>query len=502
MNDKLKENSKFRKLERLANPEWKEEYEMPQWYQDRLKQFVDLLESRDEYKKSLPNLPPDAYTEALPSFLELDHAVEMLEQRLADEYENYQEQQRRDQELYELTWLQDSMSEELFIWVKHKKPYIFEEFLEYATEGMTAEEIEEHNAIVAGRETNELDAILSSQTPPTPEYENLYIKHRLPDEWIAELLLQIADVAFRTDEFFEINFDALERLRETRHEFCFHVSRALPVRRRNMEEAILDTKKPLESGRRFLLDYTEEAIKSGKFKPLESGYTEYLDSYLEYLEKCLYWKHVIIKHTQPEKLEEYTRIVTEDLTLEETEAFFKRAAECAEKDSDNLLESLEYERIPTERVEARRAAPDYRKITGPQLPDRVKMSTANHKERQEKRRKETPPEKIEHDITGIFNHYLKALYAATGDEYRPERYEDEQSRQDEEMSKILDRMAETSKRLYIIIKHQTPHLFDEFHRAATLDMSPEESEEFQNKIAQLEATQLDEILGNENGEVK
>lgn len=502
MDELLSDQSKIQKLERLANPEWKEEYEMPEWYQERLKQFVELLESRDEYKKTLPTLPPEVYAEALPSFLSLDDAVETLEQQLADEYENYQEQQRRDQELYELTWLQDSMSEELFIWVKHKKPYIFEEFVKYATEGMTDAELEEHYAVIAERETKELDTILSSKTPPAPEYKNLYIKHRLPDEWIAELLLQITKIGFLTDEFFEINFDALERLRETRHDFCFHVSNALPVRRRNMEEAILDIKKLLGSGRRFLLDYTEEAIKSGKFKPLKSGYTEHLDNYLKYLEGCPFWKYVIIKHTQPEKLDEFTRILTEDLTHEETEAFFKRAAECDEKDSRALLESLEYERITAERVNARRAAPDYRKIEGAQLSDRVKMSLAEQKERRYQSRKAATPEKIGRDLTAIFNRYLKALYAVTGNEYAPERYEDEESRKDEEMSKMLDEMEETSNILYILIKHQTPHLFDEFHRIKTLDMLPEELEEFQNKIAHLEATRLDEILAKSNDKVK
>jgi hypothetical protein len=316
------------------------------------------------------------------------------------------------------------------------------------------------------------------------------------------MLLEIVYQAFTHDEFFEINFDALERLEKTLHDYRFHVSRALPVHRQNMEEAILDLKKPLESGRRFLLDYAEEAINGGKFKLKESGFTKYINDYPKYLENCLYWKNILIKHTEPDRLEEFTQIVTEDLTPEETAEFFKRAAEVDEKDSDEILESLEMERIATERVETRRAAPDYKKIEGPELSQRVKESIAWHKELAQKRERETPPEKISRDMPELFNRYLKIYHAVTGDRFPPERYEDEQSRKDEEMGKMLDHLDELSNDLYLIIKHQKPHLFEEFHRITTLDMTPEELEEFQKKIAHLEATRLDEILAGRQTETE
>lgn len=65
-------------------------------------------------------------------------------------------------------------------------------------------------------------------------------------------------------------------------------------------------------------------------------------------------------------------------------------------------------------------------------------------------------------------------------------------------SKLIDRALNIAERagekLYIIIKHQKPHLFEEFHKISTQDMTPEELQEFNERIAHLEATKLDDIL--------
>lgn len=485
----------FPKVERLANPEYKEEYEMPADYQRQAEQMLELIESRDEYERIMPTLPPDVRAETMPHYQKLCSAVDELEEKMAYEYERYQEEQRIEQELYELTYLKDMMSEELFIKVKHQRPYIFEKFEAKVTEGMTDAEREEHYRIIARREEAELEDILSGKTPE-PEYENLFIKHRLPDEWTAELLLQIAWEGYLTDSQFGIDYEAVERLDKERYEYCFRNPHVLPVRRRNMEEAILEIKKTLGAGRRFLLDYAAEAIPSGKFKPLKEGYTKYLDDHLKYLENCLYWKYVIIKHTMPERLDEYVRVVTEGFTPEETEAFYARAAEeYEEKKLKSLLKSLEYERIAQERVEARRAAPGYRKIEGPQLSERTKMQLLKEQQERRDREADEPPGKIEHDLTAVFNRYLKALYAVTdGGGFAPARYTDEQTVKDEEMRRLLDDIQRRSEILYIIIKHQTPHLFEEFHKIQTDTRTPEELEEFYARIAHLEATQLEDIL--------
>lgn len=65
-------------------------------------------------------------------------------------------------------------------------------------------------------------------------------------------------------------------------------------------------------------------------------------------------------------------------------------------------------------------------------------------------------------------------------------------------SKLIDRALNIAERatekLYIIIKHQKPHLFEEFHQITTQDLTPEELHEFNERINKLEATKLNDIL--------
>ncbi len=89
-----------------------------------------------------------------------------------------------------------------------------------------------------------------------------------------------------------------------------------------------------------------------------------------------------------------------------------------------------------------------------------------------------------------FDQMVENLEQRLADEY--ERYQAEKAHEDE-MSELLDKANETSKRLYIIIKHQTPHLLEEFTKC--LDpLLPEEREQFLDEVAILEATKLDAIL--------
>jgi hypothetical protein len=217
---KYNPNPAMPKVERLAKPEHKEEYEMPAHYHEYAQKLVELIEARDKFTRDLRAMTFEEYAKAKPLYDELDAGVEELEEKMSYEYEHYQEEKRREQELYEMTWLQDLISEELFIRVKHQRSHIFEKFTEYATKGMTDAEREEQYAIIAKREAEELDDILSGKTE-APEYKNLYIKYRLYDEWIAELLLQIIENAYRTDGYFSHSFEALERLDEIRRDFWF-----------------------------------------------------------------------------------------------------------------------------------------------------------------------------------------------------------------------------------------------------------------------------------------
>jgi len=61
----------------------------------------------------------------------------------------------------------------------------------------------------------------------------------------------------------------------------------------------------------------------------------------------------------------------------------------------------------------------------------------------------------------------------------------------EEALQAADRAHE---KLYIIIKHTKPHLFEGFRQISVDSLTPEELKEFLERIAHLEATQLEEIL--------
>lgn len=94
-----------------------------------------------------------------------------------------------------------------------------------------------------------------------------------------------------------------------------------------------------------------------------------------------------------------------------------------------------------------------------------------------------------------FDQIIDTLEKGLADEY--ERYQAEKAKE-AELSEKIAQGTEAVKHLYIIIKHQKPHLLESFTQC--LDpLTPEEREEFFDEVAILEATQLDAIL---NGEEK
>lgn len=86
---------------------------------------------------------------------------------------------------------------------------------------------------------------------------------------------------------------------------------------------------------------------------------------------------------------------------------------------------------------------------------------------------------------------LKLFYEACQNK---ERADEKVELHDKKMNQHFDELDKYSNRLYIIIKHEKPHLFEEFHRISTQGMTAEELQEFYKHIAYLEETQLDEIL--------
>lgn len=80
-----------------------------------------------------------------------------------------------------------------------------------------------------------------------------------------------------------------------------------------------------------------------------------------------------------------------------------------------------------------------------------------------------------------------------------EQYERHQAEMAKEalLQKSLKEAWELTKHIYIIIKHQTPHLLEGFTTECLAPLTPEEREEFFDEVAILETNNLDAILNGE-----
>ena len=93
-----------------------------------------------------------------------------------------------------------------------------------------------------------------------------------------------------------------------------------------------------------------------------------------------------------------------------------------------------------------------------------------------------------------FDRVIDGLEKGLAEEY--DRYQAEKAKE-AEISESITQMTEATKRLYIIIKHQKPHLLEGFTEAALGPLTPEMRQEFLDEVAILESTKLDAILKGE-----
>ena len=102
----------------------------------------------------------------------------------------------------------------------------------------------------------------------------------------------------------------------------------------------------------------------------------------------------------------------------------------------------------------------------------------------EQRRAVQEPLKTLNESIESLEKYLAETYEA----YQKER------RIEKEKEKAIDRGMRAAQVIYITIKHRQPEKLEEFTKVLE-PLSPEEREEFFDGVAILEATELDEILG-------
>jgi hypothetical protein len=67
--------------------------------------------------------------------------------------------------------------------------------------------------------------------------------------------------------------------------------------------------------------------------------------------------------------------------------------------------------------------------------------------------------------------------------------------QETEMSGIIERGWEAANKIYLGIKHETPHLLEKFVKQCIDPMPEELQNKFYDDVAVMEATRLDEVLG-------
>lgn len=105
-----------------------------------------------------------------------------------------------------------------------------------------------------------------------------------------------------------------------------------------------------------------------------------------------------------------------------------------------------------------------------------------------------------HPRRDVSKEYEKLLRAAEAlnETSASTRFEDDQSRADDKIAHHISRATAAVEKLFIIVKHQTPHLFAEFEKISTEGLTAEEKQEFYDRIAHLEATQLEDILAGKD----
>lgn len=173
MKDRLKKKLKANKLResnRVKNifpqmpqmPKIKE-YEMPDEYKQNLLKLTEMIEARDAYAREMPNVPPEKRAEAASALADFTDAINKTEQLLADEYEQFQSEKRRQDGIDDAIARGMEATEKLFIIIKHQKPHLFEEFKKIVIQDMTFEEEQEFYDRIAVLEATKLKDILTGK---------------------------------------------------------------------------------------------------------------------------------------------------------------------------------------------------------------------------------------------------------------------------------------------------------------------------------------------------
>ena len=318
------------------------EVELSADYKSGMETLLKFIEHRDFLAKELPNFSFEDFAEARNALNTLTRKIETLETLLGHEYEELVKDQRHAQELYEATWLQDQISREHFIMVKHLKPHIFEEFKKWVFNSMTDEEIKEELKIIKQREQTELDAILAAEICE-PEFVNPHYKRQSPYDLYNRYTLYYANEAYETDDHFKEIYATIRNGEEMKQNYTSQISKVLPTARRRLDQNIRSLEPKLRKLCRHLCDYSREKVRVGKFQRRTDADAKKVADYTSSLQRWRIDIFVYTKSKKPHLLEDLTKNALKDMTEEEVKEFYQKIIECEKKQLDILIQAVENE---------------------------------------------------------------------------------------------------------------------------------------------------------------
>lgn len=318
------------------------EVELSADYKSGMETLLKFIEHRDFLARELPNFSFEDINDARKTLNILIGKIEKLETLLGQEYEELVKDQRHDQELYEATWLQDQISREHFIMVKHLKPHIFEEFKKWVFNSMTDEEIKEELKIIKHREQTELEAILAAEICE-PKSVNRHYRRQSPYDLYNRYTLYFANEAYETDDHFKEIYATIENGEETKQNYTSQVSKVLPTARHRLDENIRNLEPKLRKLCRYLCDYSREKVRIGKFQRRADADEKKIAEHSSFLQHCRADIFVYTKHKKPHLLEDFKKLAIKDMTEEEIEEFYQEIAKCEEKQLKIIIRAVENE---------------------------------------------------------------------------------------------------------------------------------------------------------------
>lgn len=315
------------------------EVELSEDYQSGAETLLEFIKHRDFLVKEMPNFSFEDVTEARRTLKTLTKKIEKLETLLGKEYDALAKEQHKDQELYEATWLQDQISREHFIMVKHLKPHIFEEFKKWVFNAMTDEEIGEELKIIKQREETELEAILAADICE-PEFVNPHIRRQSPYDLYNRYTLYLANEAYETDDHFKEIYATISNGEKKKKDYNGEMSKVLPIARHRLDTDIRRLEANIRKLCLHLCDYSREKVRIGKFKRRADADEKKIAGYNKSLQLWLIDIFVYTKHEKPHLLEGLQKLAFKNMTDEEIEDFNQKVAECEQKSLKWIIKSV------------------------------------------------------------------------------------------------------------------------------------------------------------------